>query len=418
LSFQQKQYFLSETGKKSSGAIMQKPFTDKVKSLMIFVVSFLLIALGCEQSGVLKHEEKLATTSPVFNRIASSATTSLSFSRLPERNEKMSARIGILYWSMNIPGQVAMRTGIEKEFSRINQKRAEKGLTQLEKIELVAGDGDQGIEKQIRQMAELIEKQVDLIIVQPTDITALSGSLKKANEANIPVVAYDQHIVDGELECFLTSNNYQAGYLAGEYVASKFPAEKELKALIIEYPQVFSTVERVNGFIDALESYRQKYRILHSYSAVEPVSGQIAARKILDDFPGKNSIDLIFAVNDGGGVAVARELEKAGRDEIFLATVDGDPEAVEIIRNGGIIKFDAAQFCSALGVETMKKAYKLLTGQKVLKKYLIPTFPIASETLNLYQGWYSEIPESFEKPWACRNKAWNNLLKASNKELE
>lgn len=38
----------------------------------------------------------------------------------------------------------------------------------------VAGDGQKGIEKQIRQMMELIEAGIDLLIVQPTENAALS----------------------------------------------------------------------------------------------------------------------------------------------------------------------------------------------------------------------------------------------------
>ena len=40
-------------------------------------------------------------------------------------------KIGALYWSMNIPGQVAMRKGLQEEAARINsaaKSRGERGV--------------------------------------------------------------------------------------------------------------------------------------------------------------------------------------------------------------------------------------------------------------------------------------------------
>jgi len=105
--------------------------------------------------------------------------------------------IGVLYWSMNILGQVAMRKGLEAE--KINLQAAKDNLPTIKLIPYVAGDGDEGVERQITQMEALIEQKVDAIIAQPTDNAALAYPLIKANKANIPVIAYDQYIKKGEL---------------------------------------------------------------------------------------------------------------------------------------------------------------------------------------------------------------------------
>ena len=53
-------------------------------------------------------------------------------------------RIGVLYWSMNIPGQVAMRQGLEAEAERLNARAKAAGLPMLELVPQVAGDGPGG----------------------------------------------------------------------------------------------------------------------------------------------------------------------------------------------------------------------------------------------------------------------------------
>ncbi|MEO5367983.1 MAG: sugar ABC transporter substrate-binding protein [Magnetococcus sp. WYHC-3] len=319
--------------------------------------------------------------------------------------------IGVLYWSMNIPGQVAMRAGVEAEAERINQEAATAGLPRLTLLPQVAGDGPQGVENQIQQMVDMVARKPHAIIIQPTDNAALSTPLQAANGAGIPVIAYDQYISGGILSAYVTSDNYQAGVVDGEYVAAHFMDSQEIRLILVEYPRVSSTVERVDGFLDALGRNGQKYRILKSYQAVEPVAGAAAGAQILKDFPEKGSVDVVFTVNDGGGLNVVEALARAGRDEIFVASIDGDPASVENIRQGRLTRIDAAQFCGPLGADAMKAAYAILLGRSVPRHALVPTFPVTRETLERYPGWAGPLPEAFTKPWNSLEPAWDNALR-------
>ncbi len=323
-------------------------------------------------------------------------------------------KVGVLYWSMNIPGQVAMRKGLEDEAERINREADAGPLPGVELVPYVAGDGLPGIERQIEQMHALVKAGVDIIIAQPTDNAALAGPLKAANAKGIPVVAYDQYISGGELTAYLTSDNYQAGYLDGEYVAASFPDEEPIDLVLVEYPHVSSTVERVDGLLDALKDQGQPYRIIKRYEAVEPVSGRKAGLAILRDFPDVGSVDVVFTVNDGGGLSVVEALAKAGRSEIFVATIDGDPDSVKNIRDRRLTRVDAAQFCGPLGAESMKAAYRILRGLAVDRHMLVPVFPITRETIERYPGWNGPIPERFEKPWPSKEPLWKGTLKAKS----
>lgn len=320
-------------------------------------------------------------------------------------------RIAALFWSMNIEGQVAMRKGLEAEVDKINKEAAKSGDKKIDLLKYVAGDGEAGMEKQIKQFDEAIRLKVDAIVVQPTDNAALSPMLKEANKAGIPVIAYDQYISSGKLDSFITSDNYQAGFLNGEFISHEFKSKNSLKIAIVEYPHVSSTVHRVDGFIDALEKYKTPYRLVKRYEAVEPVKGRAVGRQILKDFPKPGSLDVIFTVNDGGGLAIVDELTKAKRTDIAVATVDGDPKSVEIIKKGGIIKIDSAQFCGPMGAVAVRTAYDRLQGKQVGKEILIPVFPITKSTLKLYPGWLGPIPSEFKKPWQSDMALWDNKLK-------
>ena len=320
-------------------------------------------------------------------------------------------KVGVLCWSMNIPGQVAMRKGLEQEARKINSEALKSGLPQLKLDVKVAGDGESGMKNQIKQMKDMIAAKVDAIIVQPTDNAALVEPLRMANTAGIPVVAYDQYISGGVLSAYRTSDNYQAGFLDGEYLSSLFSPSSEINIVMVEYSHVSSTVERVNGFLDALGRYKIKYRILKSYTAVEPVSGKKAGQQMLKDFPVKGSIDAVFTVNDGGGIAVVAELLKAGRTEIKVATIDGDPSSISNIAAGRLTVVDSAQFCGPLGAESMRATYNILNGVKVPFHALVPVFPVTKKTLKNYPGWMGPVPSGFSKPWRSDFPRWEGNLR-------
>lgn len=312
-------------------------------------------------------------------------------------------RVGVLYWSMEIPGQVAMRRGLEARAEEIN---GQPGGPRLELVPRVAGEGQTGIENQIVQMNELLDLGLDLIIVQPTDNAALADPLRRANRQGVPVVAYDQYISGGELACYLTSDNYQAGYQDGEYAAWVLPDDRPATIVLVEYPHVSSTVERVDGFLDALGRAGQPYRIAAAFEAVEPVGGRRAGQEILRGFPEPGTLDLVFCVNDGGGLAVVDVLAEAGRTEIKVASIDGDPVSLENIRAGRLTIVDSAQFCWHLGAEAMQAAWEVLQGEPVADHLLLPVFPITAETIDSYGGWYGGTPDPFTKPWPSSEPVW------------
>lgn len=320
-------------------------------------------------------------------------------------------QVAVLYWSMNIEGQVAMRKGLEAEAAKYNKPLPDS--TKIKLIPFVAGDGKAGIKKQISQFGEALKLKPDAIIIQPTDNAALSKKLLEANRLKIPVIAYDQYIVGGKLDSFVTSDNYEAGRQNAEYISSFFARDAVIKIVVFEYPKVSSTTDRLDGFFDTLREQNQAFEVLKRYEAVEPVGGKKAAQEFLKDFPKKSSVDVIFTVNDGGGLAVVKELAAAGRTEIKQASVDGDMNSVKNITDKKITVIDSAQFCAEIGRQSFIVATELLGGKEVPKKVMVPTFPVTEKTAGSYKGWMSAMPKSFRKDWGRNSTVWDSTIKRS-----
>lgn len=380
------------------GGIVRR-LREKLAQPTLLGFSILALALGqaCTKEAV---DRGVRPAAPKVPSQSSTATTSAT-------NRKTPFKVGVLYWSSTIQGQVVMRKGLEAEAARINAAKEGPGI----ELEVrVAGDGDGGQRRQIQQMDDLLELGVDALIVQPTDNTALISGLKKANRLGIPVVAYDQYIEQGRLHAYITSDNRQAGLLDGEYIAHRFPDSKKIKLVLVEYPPVSSTVERLDGFLSALKAQGQPYEIVGTYKAVEPKSGKKAGQDILRDHP-RGQVDVVFTVNDGGGLALVEVLAAAGRDEIVVATIDGDPKSVDNIKQGRLTVIDTAQFCGPMGAAAMATTYRVLLGRKVAAHQLIPTFPITKETLDSYPGWLGPLPARFKKPWKSDRPYWSPKIR-------
>lgn len=294
--------------------------------------------------------------------------------------------VPVLYWSMKIEGQVAMRKGLEEEIHQFNKSSAEKIVL----IPYVAGEGRKGTLTQVNQFEEALNKNPRAIIVQPTDNSALAAGLLEANRKKIPVIAYDQYIVKGQLLSFLSSDNFQAGLDNGEYIDSRFGKGKPLRIVVMEYPRVSSTMDRVDGFFVALRRNKRSFKVLKRYEAVDPDSGTAAAKEFIKDFPTPGSVDVILSVNDGGGLSLIKILQEKKRTEIVHASFDGDPLSIKNIQERKNTVIDSAQFCAELGREAARDLIAHLSGKIIPNKTLIPTFPVNAVTLHLYTGWMSK----------------------------
>ena len=299
-------------------------------------------------------------------------------------------KVAALYWSMKIEGQVIMRKGFEESLDAYNKTQTNK-QKKIELIPFVAGEGAQGVQNQYVQFQEALAQNPDLIIIQPTDNAVLSKSLKVANQKNIPVVVYDQYIVDGQMTAMITSDNFGAGWNNGMYVSELFDDNKEIKIVVFQYSRISGTTERVDGFLSSLRKSGQKFKILQTYEAVDPISGKVAVESFLKDFPEKNSVDVIFTVNDGGGNTIVQSLLAAGRSEIIHATVDGDPVAVENLKNNRLTVVNAAQFCAEIGRQTFQTSLQILQKKPYKSKVFIPTYTIHKKSLKDYPGWSGRV---------------------------
>ena len=121
-------------------------------------------------------------------------------------------------------------------------------------VEIIFGQGTSAtdIEGQIALIESMVTKGVQGIAVTPVDPT-VAPALDKAIAAGVKVVLMDNNIPDWQGRTSLaTTDNYNAGKIAGEYLKSVLK-DGDTIGILEGVPGVPSLDDRVNGMLDGLQ---------------------------------------------------------------------------------------------------------------------------------------------------------------------
>lgn len=199
-------------------------------------------------------------------------------------------------------------------------------------VKTVVLDPRGSVEKQGNALDDLIAQKVNAIGFLPLDSVVSESYVDKVNEAGIPVVAIALQVGDSAtrkiddpypgLSALVATDNYQAGYVAGEMAAGLLPADRAAKIGIVMGDPAMTIVKLdTDGFRAALDKAGAKYEIVAEQPTNwTPDEGESVCQNILTATP---DLDLIFSHADDMAIGCARAIEAAGSKAILIATGGG-----------------------------------------------------------------------------------------------
>lgn len=111
---------------------------------------------------------------------------------------------------------------------------------------LLVRDPGQDQERQNQEIEDMLNKGIELLIVNPVDYVGVTPALEKAREKGVPVILIDSKVDDPELvTCTITSNNYGAGLLDARHLISQ---TKNARIVLLSNSDSFSSWDRLSGF--------------------------------------------------------------------------------------------------------------------------------------------------------------------------
>ncbi|AOJ80888.1 LacI family transcriptional regulator [Burkholderia sp. MSMB617WGS] len=250
-------------------------------------------------------------------------------------------KIGMTFQELNNPYFVTMQKALNEAAASIG-------------AQVIVTDAHHDVSKQVSDVEDMLQKKIDILLVNPTDSTGIQSAVAAAKKAGAVVVAVDAN-ANGPVDSFVGSKNFDAGAMSCDYLAKAIGGSGEVA--ILDGIPVVPILERVRGCRAALAKF-PNVKIVdvqngkqERASALTVTENMIQARPLLKG---------IFSVNDGGSMGALSAIDASGRD-IKLTSVDGAPEAIAAIQkpNSKFIEtsaqFPRDQIRLAIGIGLAKK---------------------------------------------------------------
>lgn len=234
-------------------------------------------------------------------------------------------------------------------------------------------------DRQIEQIREMLDMDIDVLIITPVDWESLTDILEQAKEQGTLVVVLDTNVSNSELaDCTITSDNYQAGVLVGEYFLDSHEASR---IVVMTHEATISGQERVRGFVDTV-SENENMEIVDRIECEGQL--EIAMPKLQQAIEEGVVFDSVFCLNDLAGVGAAAALDKEHMlGEVDLYGVDASPDSKALIAEG-MMEASAAQFPTEIGKKAAEIIYRLLAGETVEKNILIPVKLVTKDNVEQF----------------------------------
>jgi len=229
-------------------------------------------------------------------------------------------------------------------------------------------DPQMDVNKQISQIEDMIQQNVDLIMILPIDTKAVVPGIEKANAAGIPVMVVDRRSDGGNYIGYVSSDNVAIGRMAANYIATRLNGQGTIAVMEGE-TGAGPTVDRSQGFDEVMSQYPGIEIVLRQSGSFLRDKGMSITENWLQT---DKQIDAIFYENDamaGGGVEAIAAAGKTG--EIIVVGCDAQKDMFENIKAG---KADATfVYPPQSGKEGLKVALKYLKGEPFEPVTMLPT---------------------------------------------
>jgi ribose transport system substrate-binding protein len=249
-------------------------------------------------------------------------------------------RIGMSFQELDNPYFAVMKQALDEAGASLG-------------AELFITDARHDVTRQINDIEDLIQKRIDILLLNPTDSVGIETAVRAAKKAGVIVVAVDAQ-ANGPVDAFVGSKNYDAGLLAGEYLGRVLNGRGNVA--ILDGIPVVPILERVRGFKDGIAKFPGLKLVDTQNGKQERSIALSVTENMIQSHP---DLAGLFSVNDGGALGALAAIDASGK-KIALVSVDGLAEVVSAIGKGGAFKATVAQFPRdqvriALGIALAKK---------------------------------------------------------------
>lgn len=315
----------------------------KYKVLLAVLVVLSLVLTACAKPTATPVPPTVAPTEvPAEPTAVAEEPTAEAAAEVAPAAGESKGEIGVVFTSLNNPVFAFMK---EKMEARI----IELGYTP------VILDSQENAETELQNVENLISKGVKGICILPVNADAAINSVKKANEAGIPIVGWNR-VIDTKGEATFASqvvtDNVPGAVEAGKLAVELLKDVEDPKVVILRgLSGIDADADRSSGFRDGIKGTALENAVVSEKAAdFERQKGYTVMADIIQAQP---KIDLVYALNDEMAIGAFQALKEAGMTDVKIIGYDGAEGCVEMIAKGEITATVAQQFAT-LGTKAVE----------------------------------------------------------------
>ncbi|MDR0267125.1 ribose ABC transporter substrate-binding protein RbsB [Paenibacillus sp.] len=281
-----------------------------------------------------------------------------SWAKPKTAGEAKKIKVGLSISTLNNPFFVSLKDGVVNEAKKHN-------------MEAIVVDAQNDSAKQSNDVDDLIQKGVEVLLINPTDSAAISTVVQSANNLGIPVITLDRSADKGDVEALVASDNVKGGKMAAEFIEKI--VGKDAKVIELEgVAGASATRERGKGFHEVAD---QNLKVIAKQTAdFDRTKGLNVMENLLQANPG---VQAVFAHNDEMALGAIEAIKSSGRD-IPVVGFDGNDDALKSIQDGKLTA-TVAQQPDLIGQLAVQAAADVLQGKTVEKNIPAPLKLVTKE---------------------------------------
>jgi ribose transport system substrate-binding protein len=246
------------------------------------------------------------------------------------------------------------------------------------------------VDEQIAMVEQVLKDRPDAVVFIPVDDVAMVDSVKKLNDAKIPIVLAANRL-PGSFVTFVGADDYAIGYREARYLFEKMAGKG--KIVIMEGTAGAPTNrERLRGYKRAL-SETPGIELLASGAGnyQEPDARRVMAGFLKDH----TQIDAVLSANDSMALGVLQALKEADRKATVIG-INGILPAVKEVESGNLLAtVDFNMF--KIGCTATRAALRHLKGEPLPAKVMLPAEVIDKSN---YQAWLVPVDQRICPEWS------------------
>ncbi|MEV8016059.1 substrate-binding domain-containing protein [Streptomyces sp. NPDC086554] len=203
------------------------------------------------------------------------------------------------------------------------------------KGKVVYANADQDAAKQSSQLAKMVADKVDVVLVSAVDAKKIAPAVKKAKDADIPVIAYDR-LAEGPVSGYVAFDNELVGQVQGQGLIKALGSRASKNSKIV---MINGSPTDPNAAVfkeGALSQLGNQLDVAKSYDT-EGWKPETARAHMNDAITalGKDNIAGVYSANDGMAGGIIKALKASGLTELPPVTgQDAELPAVQRVVAG------------------------------------------------------------------------------------